>query len=180
MESADLAARARRAYEVGRLRWALQIGWVVVALVAVSFVAAGRSRLSAATGVALLATATALRWRGRVWGAAVRAGVGAGMIPFALLLGLKCSAGYFCAFGGCLPHCVRFCGLGGLAAGVLLASHARRRDDDAAAFLIAGSAVAVLTGMLGCFVGGLAGIGWMILGELTATLPAYALELRRR
>ena len=79
-----------------------------------------------------------------------------------------------------MVHCARFCGAGGLVAGVLLASRARRHDGEVATFLAAGSAVAALTGLLGCFVGGLGGILWMLAGEIAATLPAFALELRRR
>ena len=103
MESAEhrLAARARRAYEIGRLRWATRVAWVVLLLIAVSFAAVGGSPVSAATGALLLVTATALRWRGGPSStAAVRAG---------------------------------------------------------------------LTGM-----------AWMLMGELVATLPAFAVELRRR
>jgi hypothetical protein len=181
MESADtLAARARRAYEGGRLRWALQIGWIVLPLIAISFVAVGASPVSAATGALLLATATLLRWRGQTASAAVRAGLAAGLIPFALLLTLKCGAGAFCALGGCMAHCARFCGFGGLAAGVLLALRARRHAEHVVQFLVAASAIAALTGLLGCFIGGLTGMAWMLLGELAATLPAFAVELRRR
>lgn len=180
MESADLAARARRAYEAGRLRWAAQIAWVVLTLVALSFVVAGASAVSAATGALLLATAIALRWRGQAWGAAVRAGLTAGLIPYALLLVFKCGAGWYCAVGGCMEHCVRFCGAGGLAAGLLLATRARAHEDHRTAFLVASSAVAALTGALGCFVGGVTGMLWMIVGELVAAAPAFALPLRRR
>ena len=180
MESADLALRARRAYEQGRLRWALQIGWVVLALVAFSFVAVGGSLVSALTGLLLLAVVTVLRWRGQTLGAAARAGLAAGLIPFALLVTLKCGSGAFCALGGCMAHCTRFCGLGGLAAGVMLATRARQHHERVVEFLVAGSVVAALTGLLGCFVGGLTGMAWMVIGELAATVPAFAVELRRR
>ena len=55
-----------------------------------------------------------------------------------------------------------------------------QRAHGAAAYLIAGGAVAALTGLLGCFLGGLTGAAWMALGELAATAPVFALELRRR
>ena len=180
MESADLAARARRAYEAGRWRWALQIAWVVLVLVAASFAVAGASATCALIGATLLLAATALRWRGGSASAAVRAGLAAGLVPFALLLVLKCGAHAFCSFGVCMTHCAHFCAFGGLAAGVLLAARAHRRDAGIVEFLVAGSAVAALTGMLGCFVGGLGGIAWMIAGELAATLPAFALGRLRR
>jgi hypothetical protein len=180
MESADLAARARRAYEAGRLRRAAQIAWVVLALVFGSFVAVGASPVSAATGLALLFLTIALRWRGQTWGAAVRTGLTAGLIPYALLITFKCSSSLYCSLGGCMSHCVRFCGFGGLAAGVLLAMRARQHDEDIAQFMVAGTAVAALTGLLGCFVGGMTGMLWMLVGELAATIPAFALQLRQR
>jgi hypothetical protein len=180
MKSADLAARASRAYELGRLRWAFQVAWVVATLVALSCVIVGASPVSAATGIALLTAATVMRWRGRVWSAAVETGLLAGLFPFALLLFLKSGSGYLCALGGCMAHCAKFCGLGGLAAGFLIASRARRVDGPVAQFLIATTAVAALTGLLGCFVGGLMGVFWMIVGEVAATLPVYALQPRRR
>jgi hypothetical protein len=180
MESADLAARAQRAYEQGRLRWAFQIGWDVAALVGTSFVSVGPSAVSAATGIALLGAATAFRWRGQAWGAGVRSGLLAGLIPFALLLSMKCGSGMFCALGGCMANCTRYCGLGGLAAGVLLAMRATRREEHIVEFLVASSVIAALTGLLGCFVGGITGMLWMAVGELVATVLAFALQLRRR
>jgi hypothetical protein len=180
MESGELMARAERAYEVGRLRWALQIGWIVLALVGVSFVCVGVSSISAATGALLLATTTALRWRGRTFSAAVRAGLLAGLIPFTLLLVLKSGSGVFCSLGGCMEHCIRYCGIGGLTAGLLLAVRARRHEDQLVGFLVAGGVVAALTGLLGCFVGGLTGMVWMIVGELAATVPVFAVQLARR
>lgn len=180
MESADLAARARRAYETGRVWWALQIGWLVATLLAISFVSVGASSVSLATGIALLGVTATMRWRGQTWSAAVRSGLLAGLIPFALLLSIKCGSGYFCALGGCMTNCTHFCAFGGLAAGVLLATRANRRQSQVIEFLVASSVVAALTGLLGCFVGGLTGMLWMILGELAATLPAFALQLRRR
>lgn len=180
MESADLLARARGAYEAGRLRWALRIGGIVLALVATSFVVVGASAISAATGAVLLVVATAMRWRGQTWNAGARTGLVAGLIPFALLLALKCGSTMFCALDGCMAQCPRFCGFGGLVAGILIATRARQHEDRLVVFLLAASVVAALTGLLGCFVGGLNGVAWMIVGELVATAPALAVQLRRR
>ena len=180
MESGELLARAERAYEIGRLRWALQIGWIVLALVGVSFVCVGVSAISAATGALLLATTTAMRWRGRTFSAAVRSGLLAGLIPFTLLLVLKSGSGVFCALGGCMEHCIRYCGIGGLTAGLLLAVRARSHEDHLVGFLVASGVVAALTGILGCFVGGLTGMVWMIAGELLATVPVFAVQRARR
>lgn len=179
MESADLAARARRAYEVGRLGWAAQIAWVVATLVLISFATVGPSRISAMTGVLLLVTTAVLRWRGGALRAAVRTGLLAGLIPFALLLFLKGGSAYLCSLGTCMGHCTTFCGISGLIAGLLITNRARQLDSHVSQFLVAATAVAALTGLLGCFVGGLVGAAWMIVGEVAATVPVFALPLRR-
>jgi hypothetical protein len=180
MESADLAARAERAYEAGRLRWAAQIGWIVAPLLLISFASVGPSLVSATTGLLLLATTTLLRWRGRQWSAAVRTGLMAGLIPFALLLVIKGGSFYLCSLGACMGHCAKFCGFGGFAAGLLIAGRARRLDTSVMQFLTAATVVAALTGLLGCFVGGLMGTFWMVVGEVVATVPVFALQLRRQ
>ena len=79
-----------------------------------------------------------------------------------------------------MEHCIRFCAAGGLAAGLLLAAQARRLEHGAIDYLIAGGIVAALTGVLGCFLGGVTGAAWMAIGELAATVPVFALQLRRR
>jgi hypothetical protein len=180
MESADLAARARRAYERGRLGWAARVAAYVVPLVALSAVMAGNPTVSLAAGAALLAVSVAARWRGLTWGGAVPTGLVAGLIPFGLMMTLKLGSGYFCALGGCMEHCTRFCAAGGLAAGLLLAAHARRLEHGVTEYLIAGGIVAALTGVLGCFIGGVTGAAWMAIGELAATAPLFALQFRRR
>ena len=180
MESAELAARARRAYELSRLRRALAVGPWVLVFAGVSALVTQRAPVSLAVGGALLVVTVALRWWGRAAGAAVGPGLLAGVIPFALLLVVARASGIHCALEGCLVHCGRWCGAGGLASGLLLAAYARRRRDDIGSFLLAGGTVAALTGLLGCLVGGVGGALWMALAETVATLPAFALELRRR
>jgi hypothetical protein len=76
---------------------------------------------------------------------------------YGLLLTLKCSAGRFCALCACMAHCTSSCAFGGLCAEVLLAARARQQREGMAGFLVAASAVAALTGLLGCFVGGVTG-----------------------
>jgi hypothetical protein len=178
MESANLLARARRAYEVGRLRWAGRVAVWVLPFVAVAVAASGHVAVCLSLGAALLALAVTLVWRGQSWGAAVRPGLVAGAIPFALLLTIKCGAMYSCSLEGCMVRCAQFCAVGGFVAGLLLAARARRRDDGVAAFLVAGGSVAALTGLLGCFVGGLAGALWMALGELAGLSIFGALRAR--
>jgi hypothetical protein len=74
MESDELAdrllTRARRAYELGRLRRAWRVSAVVLPLVALSLLVTRNALASGLTGAALLATTVTFRWRGRALGSA--------------------------------------------------------------------------------------------------------------
>jgi hypothetical protein len=135
---------------------------------------------SASFGAALLATAVLFHWRGRGLGAAVAPGLLAGAVPLLLLLTMKCGAWCSIMGGDCMAYCGRFCAVGGLCAGLVLGAWSRRREEYGAMFLVAGGVIAALTGLLGCFVGGVTGALWMAAGEAFAALPAFALQLRRR
>jgi len=179
MESGEFAARARRAYELGRLQWALRGASGTLLLVTASVLFGGNMLLRLVVGAALLLTVTFCLWRGQMLATAVRPGLLAGLFPFGLLLTMRCAAGHFCEIADC-GHWMAFCGAGGLVAGVLLAAHAWHLRDGALTFLIAGSTIAALTGLLGCFAGGIMGAVWMAFGEMAATLPAFAHKLHRR
>ena len=82
MVSRDRLLRSgRRAYEMGRLRAAARVAWLVVPVVAVCALATGAGETCACVGSALLGFAVLLRWRSRSAGAAVRAGLIAGALP---------------------------------------------------------------------------------------------------
>ena len=72
----------------------------------------------------------------------------------------------------CLPACC----IGGLVAGVLVATRARAEENfsERIAFLAAACLIVALTGAIGCTISGTAGV----LGMLGATLLASAPALR--
>ena len=70
MEASDSQrmARARRAYEWGRVRFALRVTGYILPLVVVSLAACAVPERTIATGILLLLVAVGMRWRGGVYG----------------------------------------------------------------------------------------------------------------
>ena len=82
MVSRDLLLNSgRRAYEIGRLRAATRIAWLVAPVVALCALATGAGEACACVGTALVGLAVLLRWRSRREGASVRDGLVAGTLP---------------------------------------------------------------------------------------------------
>lgn len=165
----DLRARARRAYEVGRLRWALEQAWPVFPLLAVAFALGQPRSVTLAFGSALLFAAGALRWIGGPWARAVPHGMVAGSAPLLLpcLFQGDCSV---CLGSVCWSGCLMACVGGGLLAGAWIGACASRLQEGRLAFTLSGAAVAALTGSMGCVLAGMFGIAGMVAGlALTAT-----------
>lgn len=119
----DLRRRARRAYERGRVRAALPATAAVL-----PFVVLGPG-LAHAVPLALFGLALALgvgwlHWRGGAAGRAVWPGLWAGALAFS---GPRVGAAVSMVEADCglTPACVACCSLGGVAAGVLLATWRR-------------------------------------------------------
>lgn len=171
-------ARARRAYELGRWRYALRAAPAVLAMIALSIAAGGSALLAGVAGVALLGLSVALGWRGQVWGRAVLPGLLAGSAPLVLPPLLR-SAGHCCIGGSCWSLCLLGCTLGGLLAGVAIGVTSAREREGQAKFLCAATAVAGLAGILGCAIVGAAGITGMALAVLLSSVPAAAVARLR-
>jgi hypothetical protein len=149
-----LRRRARRAYELGRLRRALAGAWPAAPLTAVGLAGCGAATIpTLLAGLLLAATLTACAQRGGGLARARVPGLLAGLVPLTLTLAAPTLA---LALGdGCASTCrllTGICVAGGLVAGALLALVAR------GGALVAALAVAGLTGALGCGVLGLAGL----------------------
>src|SRR6185295_9489657 len=86
MTSADLATRARRGYELGRLRRALAVTPAIAAATVAGTIGCGHPLACVVVGSVLWLVAVGLRWRGGAAGAAVLPGLLAG-VP-ALLVGV--------------------------------------------------------------------------------------------
>src|SRR5260221_2779931 len=110
---AVLLGRARRAYEVGRLRASLPTVALVAPMVGLSILLCGRYAASACSGVALAAVLAAAAWRGQQFARGARAGLVAGLGPLLLPLALCL---HLCAGGVCLLA-PSICVAGGLLGG---------------------------------------------------------------
>src|SRR5512139_2054813 len=116
---ADLARRARVAYELRRVRLAV-LGVLPLALV-VGAAAALTHRPASALGFGLasMGIGAAMLWYGRDPQKAVLPGVAAGLVP--LVLSLCASHFHACGPNGCVSLCVPACTLGGVVAGLAVA-----------------------------------------------------------
>jgi hypothetical protein len=146
-DAVSLKERARRWYELGRLRSAL--GWSIPALILAALVAVvvGQISIPLAIGLALYAGSVALLWWGRTPGSGVLPGLVYGLVPLGTALLAKL-LGHACVGAPCHPACTLTCFGGGLVAGVLIARVALRSRNPIALFLSAAS-VAFLTGLIG-------------------------------
>ncbi len=172
-DRASLAARARRAYEIGRAEAAARTALAVVPMALIALPACGRPWATVANGALLYLACVALLWRGEEYGRAVVPGLAAGAAPLLLPL-LARAAGQPCTVS------VPFCFAGGVVAGVVVAWRAAGVHRRRAAFVVCGCLVAGAAGSLGCLYGGLAGLLGMAGGVVAGGAPVLAVARLRR
>lgn len=165
--SADLM-RIRRAYERGRLQRALLYALPIATLAAMMTVVSTHPLWTAAVAAALVGASVICLWRGCALGRVVLPAVGAGCVPMIAAM-LTMRIGHLCTPAGCTSLCVPACFAGALFAGGFIA-HAARREGRAP--LVAGAALALLTGALGCLAMGAGGLSGLGAGLLLTTVPA--------
>jgi hypothetical protein len=170
---AHLAARARAAYERGRLRWALGRAAAAAALSAIALIGCPAHAAPAACAAALGVLIAACLWRGGAWARGARLGFAAGLAP--CLLPAAARAAHVCNASICLSM-PAICLGGGVVAGLLLGwLGPRQRGHADRRFWLAAASVVLLAGATGCLAAGLAGLGGMALGLLAgAAAPALA------
>jgi hypothetical protein len=162
MTAADLAVRARRAYERGRLRWALGRAVAATAIAAVALVNCPARGGPGLCAVALGLLLGACLWRGEAWARGAQLGFLAGLAP--CLLPAAARAVHLCGAGACftLPA---ICLPAGLLAGLMLGWQGTR-SKDGRRFWLAALGVTLLAGSIGCLAAGLGGLAGMVLGVL--------------
>lgn len=162
---------ARREYERARWRGAMALGWFVLPMAALA-VARGAPVFWAALDAAALAALSALLlWRGQAYGAAVVPGITAGAVPMLAPMVLRQGA-HLCALGSCMMVGSTLFFATGLVAGGIVSAFTLRRHAGQRAFLVAGCAVASLTGLFGCATGGALAVIGMVGGFAIFTAPA--------
>jgi hypothetical protein len=165
--SIELASLRRRSWRAYR---SAQIGRGILAAVPALILIAATSRLGcdpscwSLVGAALIATTAWMGWKGEPMRSAARPGLFAGAFPALLPLTVEC----------CTADCLTMCLLGSLVAGVVLSLAAlRARAERRVGFLIYGGVTAALSGAMGCYVGGLAGLTALAIGLVTICAPVY-------
>jgi hypothetical protein len=173
---AHLPKRARRAYELGRLRFAARVAFVVVpvALAALALGAPWEEALCL-TG-ALSVAGIWLRWRGRDIGASVLPGILAGAVPL-LASGVVTLAGGSCT--ALASPCGGLSVLAGLTAGLVVGWTATQVQEGRVMRWLACAAVAISTSCLSCLGLGTGPILGSAAGILVASLPFVILAPRR-
>ena len=165
----NLEVRARRAYQLGRLRWSLRLAPAVMAAF-VAAVACGRPLdLCCALGAGALLLSVGLSFAGGEAGRAVTPGLVAGSFALVLPLAVR-TIGHFCDSAACMSLCMPACVVGGALAGAFLALRAAR-EEGGGACIASGIVVAGLLGSLGCTLAGLSGVVGMLAGVLVAGTP---------
>jgi hypothetical protein len=164
-----LEQRARRAYELGRIRSAIRVTPFIAAGAAVAILCGRPLALTAAVGSALLVLCVVLADAGGAAGRAVWSGLMAGVAPLAMPL-FMITVGHACFGDACMRLCLPACIAGGAVAGVAVARMAARHSGDWR-FVSAALAIATLTGAMGCSTAGAAGVLGMIGGFVAAGAP---------
>ncbi len=163
MESVErIEQRARLRYELARARRSL-LGFVpVLAVVGVAALFAKRPTSTVAFGIAVFALGVVLLWYGRELKRAVLPGVAAGLVPLVLALCAN-HVEHGCMGDRCMTLCIPACATGGVIAGLVVSGFGFRRRSGAP-FWAAASAIALLTGAMGCACVGYAGVVGLALG----------------
>jgi hypothetical protein len=180
MEPSELATierHARLRYEWARLRRALFGFAPVLVIVGIAVALTRHPSVTASFGIGTFLIGVILLWYGRDFRRAVFPGVAAGLVP--LVLSFCASHLHDCTGDVCMMLCIPACTAGGLLAGIavsLMASHRRAT----LAFLIPASALALLTGAMGCACAGYAGVVGLAGGFVLGLLPTFVRRVLRR
>lgn len=166
----QLFAKATRAYERGRWRWAALSALPMAVIPIASFAIGQRLLSSVGLGLVLLVLSAYLLWRGQAPARGLVAGLKAGLVPLALSHGANLY-GHICTASGCTSLCVPACALGGVVAGGIVAWSARSaaRPNQVLAW---GAATACLVGAFGCACVGFGGMAGMVLGTALTLVAA--------
>lgn len=171
MDSPELGKVERRArihYELARAKRAL-VGFApLLVIVAIATVVARHPSATAAFGGAAFVAGATMLWYGRDPKRAVLPGVLAGFVPLVLVLCTSHMHG--CMGDGCMMVCVPACSAGGLVAGLAVASVGNQRNAGSA-FWLSASAVALLTGSMGCACVGYSGVAGLAIGFAAGVVP---------
>ncbi len=180
MGSLDLSAivaRARRKYELSRARRAVLGFAPALGLVAIATLASHRRGSALLFGGGMFLLGSLLLWYGRGLRRAVLPGLAMGILPLTMALCANYSH-HACMGDSCTSLCVPACAAGGLMAGIGVALLGRR-EPGRVGFWLAGSALALATGAMGCACVGYSGVIGMVAGYVIGLVPMALSQARR-
>ena len=170
LTAAPLRLAARRAYEWGRLQGALWRGAVAAAVATPSFLACGQSQWAGVCLAGFGLVVAAGRMRGEGYEDGVRAGALAGILPCLLPAAIRVFDPTLCVLLS--RQGPWLCGIGGVAAGVVLFVRGRRASS--LPFWASAAAALGFPAALGCLPAGAVGFLGLALGLIAAGAPALA------
>ncbi|HZN03570.1 MAG TPA: hypothetical protein VFD06_08260 [Candidatus Polarisedimenticolia bacterium] len=169
-----LVARARHAYEGGRLTSAAVRTLALVPLPAVALGCGCQPRTVVIAGSIFLAAVGFCFWRGGDWRRGAIPGIAAGLVPLLTPAALQAGA-HACRVDHCGLMTIA-CAAGGLLGGVLLAWLAPAPRSSGGLPFVVACVVAGLAGAIGCLAYGAIGLAVMTAGLAAGSLPALALR----
>lgn len=179
VKSEELAVRALRAYEIGRLWKASRVALVLLPVTVLCLLENRSREACACFAVILLASAIWLRFRDRAGMDSVTTGLLAGALPLAAGLAFA-GLDLRCGLAGSDSYCTAFSLLIGAGAGLVIARRETRARGRFTSFVTAG-AIAGLATALGCLRLGVVGLASMLLGvALGSVVGAAALARAER
>ena len=169
----ELRLQGLRAYELGRLRAAARIAFVLLPVVSLCLLESRGRPACACVAAALVGVCVWLRWRDRRGFEVVTSGLQAGSIP--LLAGLVFDRlGIECGFDGASTYCTVVAALVGGAAGAIVGARTRDAKERLWGFMAAAT-VAALAAILGCIRLGLVGVIGVVAGIALGTVVTAAI-----
>ena len=167
-ELTEMERRTRTRYEWARAKRAFLGCAPLLLVVAVATAVARHPSVTGAFGIGAFIAGAVMLWYGRDPKRAVLPGVLAGFVPLALALCTSHMHG--CMGDGCMMMCVPACSVGGLVAGLAVASVGNQRRAGAI-FWLSASSHALLTGSMGCACVGYSGIAGLAIGFAAGVVP---------
>lgn len=164
-----LKTRVRRAYEWGRVRYALAASVPTLLVAAMVAMLVRDVSWPLVVGALLYVASVVLLWFGRNPGRSVLPGVVYGLLPLTAGVLAKLH-GHMCLGLNCYSTCLLYCVSGGVLAGLLVGRLAAKTSTPAAVFASA-AATSLLTGAIGSSCVGVHGIIGMAAGIALGGMP---------
>ena len=177
VELTQLEARARRTYELSRALRAV-VGFTPALILVAVAACANHHRASALLfGAGMFVIGSLVLWYGRDLRRAVLPGLALGILPLTMALCANYSS-HVCMGGQCTSLCVPACAFGGFCAGIGVGIWGSR-ERGRLGFWLAGSALALSTGSMGCACVGFSGVMGLAAGYAVGLVPVMLSRWRR-